>query len=46
MRKRDANHPVEIVGAELRAMMPWSEEGKARAAKNPAPAVPKPATVG
>jgi len=23
MKKRDANHPIEIVGKELRAMMPW-----------------------
>jgi ketol-acid reductoisomerase len=22
-KKRDANHPIEIVGKELRAMMPW-----------------------
>ncbi len=29
MRKRDADHQIEKVGAQLRAMMPWSEEGKA-----------------
>jgi ketol-acid reductoisomerase len=29
MRRAEAEHPVEQVGAELRAMMPWSEEGKA-----------------
>jgi len=23
MRRQDANHPVEVVGKELRAMMPW-----------------------
>lgn len=46
MRKRDAHHQVEVVGAELRAMMPWSEEGKAKAAKNPVVASPRPATVG
>ena len=23
MKKRDANHPIEVVGKELRAMMPW-----------------------
>jgi ketol-acid reductoisomerase len=23
MKKRDANHPIEIVGKDLRAMMPW-----------------------
>jgi ketol-acid reductoisomerase len=31
MRQRDAKHPIEIVGAQLRAMMPWSEEGKKQA---------------
>ena len=33
MRKTDNDHLIERVGAKLRAMMPWSEEGKARAAK-------------
>jgi ketol-acid reductoisomerase len=33
MKKADANHPIETTGAALRAMMPWSEEGKAAAAK-------------
>lgn len=28
MRKEDLNHEVERVGSQLRAMMPWSEEGK------------------
>jgi ketol-acid reductoisomerase len=44
MRARDKDHPLERTGRELRAMMPWSEEGKAAArqakadAKRPAPA--------
>jgi ketol-acid reductoisomerase len=29
MRQADLNHQVEVVGAQLRAMMPWTEEGKA-----------------
>jgi ketol-acid reductoisomerase len=33
MRQADANHQIEVVGRQLRAMMPWSEEGKARAAQ-------------
>jgi ketol-acid reductoisomerase len=37
MRQADLNHPVEVVGAELRAMMPWTEEGKAARAKAQAP---------
>jgi len=28
LRKADRDHEIERVGAELRAMMPWSEEGK------------------
>jgi ketol-acid reductoisomerase len=28
LREADRNHEIERVGAELRAMMPWSEEGK------------------
>ena len=28
MRRRDAGHPVEQVGAEMRAMMSWLNEGK------------------
>ena len=31
-------HLIERVGAKLRAMMPWSEEGKAHAAGDGAPA--------
>jgi ketol-acid reductoisomerase len=30
-RHADKNHEIERVGAELRAMMPWSEEGKKKA---------------
>src|SRR5437773_2574619 len=29
LRKAGAAHPIEQVGAKLRAMMPWTEEGKA-----------------
>jgi ketol-acid reductoisomerase len=29
MRKKDANHSVEVIGAELRAMMPWLKTRKA-----------------
>src|SRR5256884_472134 len=28
LRKAGAEHPIEQVGAKLRAMMPWQEEGK------------------
>jgi ketol-acid reductoisomerase len=28
MRRRGAEHPVEEVGARLRAMMPWIAESK------------------
>jgi ketol-acid reductoisomerase len=48
MRQADHDHQIERVGAELRAMMPWSEEGKAaqRTAPEPkAPAGRKAATV-
>jgi ketol-acid reductoisomerase len=30
LRQADKDHEIERVGAELRAMMPWSEEGKKR----------------
>jgi ketol-acid reductoisomerase len=30
MRDEAAKHPIEKVGAELRAMMPWIGAGKAR----------------
>jgi len=33
LRRAAQQHPIEKVGAELRAMMPWTEEGKARRAK-------------
>jgi ketol-acid reductoisomerase len=49
MRLADRTHEIERVGAQLRAMMPWSEEGKAAAAKRSAepkePAARKAATV-
>jgi ketol-acid reductoisomerase len=48
MRQADRNHEIERVGAQLRAMMPWSEEGKAaaaRAAEPKEPAARKAATV-
>jgi len=40
MRQADRDHEIEQVGAQLRAMMPWSEEGKAaqRAAEPKEPA--------
>ena len=28
LRRRGAEHPIEEVGAKLRAMMPWIAEGK------------------
>src|SRR5206468_3235540 len=28
LRRAGAGHPIEQVGAKLRAMMPWTEEGK------------------
>jgi len=31
LRRAEAEHPIERVGAKLRAMMPWTEEGKAAA---------------
>ena len=33
LRQADRDHEIERVGAELRAMMPWSEEGKKKAEK-------------
>jgi ketol-acid reductoisomerase len=47
LRKADHDHEIERVGSELRAMMPWSEEGKAAAAEaqaKPAARTPKPET--
>jgi ketol-acid reductoisomerase len=42
LRQRDADHQIEQVGAQLRAMMPWSEEGKARAAAQASDPAPQP----
>ncbi len=36
LRRAGAEHPIERVGAKLRAMMPWTEEGRAAAAAVPA----------
>jgi len=36
LRRKAQQHPIEQVGARLRAMMPWTEEGK-RAKQKPAP---------
>jgi ketol-acid reductoisomerase len=38
LRKADRDHEIERVGAQLRSMMPWSEEGKA-ASGAPEPAL-------
>ena len=35
LRRKAREHPIEQVGARLRAMMPWTEEGK-RAKQKPA----------
>jgi ketol-acid reductoisomerase len=43
LRRTENDHPIERVGAKLRAMMPWSEEGKARAAAKAAGAADRPA---
>jgi ketol-acid reductoisomerase len=40
MRLADRNHPVEIVGAKLRAMMPWLDAPKVPEQSAPA-AAPK-----
>jgi ketol-acid reductoisomerase len=32
LRRAGAEHPIEQVGAKLRAMMPWTEEGRSAAA--------------
>jgi ketol-acid reductoisomerase len=42
LREADRDHGVERVGASLRAMMPWSEEGKARTESPAARAEPAP----
>jgi len=41
LKKTENDHLIERVGAKLRAMMPWSEEGKARAAAKPDPSAPE-----
>jgi ketol-acid reductoisomerase len=43
MRRVDRDHEIERVGAQLRAMMPWSEEGKAAAAARAGAAPREPA---
>src|SRR2546430_9352115 len=54
LRKAGAAHPIEQVGAKLRAMMPWTEEGKgargsglgARSSdRTPQPPTPRPRTL-
>ena len=42
LRRAEAEHPIERIGARLRAMMPWTEEGRRAAAAAATPA--KPAT--
>jgi ketol-acid reductoisomerase len=37
LRQQDRDHEIERVGAQLRAMMPWSEEGKAERTEKHAP---------
>ena len=37
LRRAAQNHQIEQVGARLRAMMPWTEEGKRAKPKGPAP---------
>jgi len=41
LKKTENDHLIERVGAKLRAMMPWSEEGKARAAAKPDRSAPE-----
>ena len=36
-RQADKDHEIERVGAKLRAMMPWSEEGKNAGARRASP---------
>jgi ketol-acid reductoisomerase len=38
LRQEDRDHLIEQVGARLRAMMPWSEEGKGKRAQPRRPA--------
>ena len=41
LRRAGAEHPIEQVGARLRAMMPWTEEGQGVRAGGAAAAVPE-----
>ena len=41
LRRAAADHPIERVGARLRAMMPWTEEGKAALDPHPLSAAPR-----
>jgi ketol-acid reductoisomerase len=36
LRREDRDHQIEQVGARLRAMMPWAEEGKQQGSNKPA----------
>jgi ketol-acid reductoisomerase len=40
LRQQDREHLIEQVGKQLRAMMPWAEEGKGAAAGSAAPKEP------
>ena len=40
LRQQDREHLIEQVGKQLRAMMPWSEEGKGAASESAAPKEP------
>jgi ketol-acid reductoisomerase len=42
LRQEDHDHLIEQVGARLRAMMPWAEEGKGSAAAAPGKERPAP----
>ena len=42
LRRAAKQHPIEHVGAQLRAMMPWTEEGKRAEAKQPRDRRPEP----
>ncbi len=43
LRRAAKDHPIEQVGARLRAMMPWTEEGKAQSEAGGGRTRPKPA---
>jgi len=43
LRRAAQQHPIEQVGARLRAMMPWTEEGKRAKPKAPRPSEREPA---